>query len=677
MKTDSRFRAAAAAFLLAASVSLPGADKLDLERNTPVPEGTTIPLQDFFRPALFRDPRINPGGTHIAALVTKGVDKYSLLVYDIAKQSIESVSGLREQQIGSFDWLTDRRLMFRFEQDKVFPVGVYAVEVGAMDRAYPLLQLNNVRFISVPPAKRDEPVIWIYYDSETRKDRGLAKLNTGLSTGTVVDINFRGTIESANYALIQENNERHIAAALDSLLLPGEFTTNYYADKTGAPVLATAGPGARERLYYAEGKEWKQSPIVPDLNPVFAAGNEPGQVIGLGDLTGGKPRPLQVMDVRTRQPVLELLQDKGYDFNGWLYRDPATHEIVGVYYHRGGPQSVWFTEVYRGLQKVLDGFFPGLSVRLLGSDEKLGTFLVETSSDRQPPIYYTVDLAKRLVALVKNSAPWIDPKRMRPTAIIKYKTRDGRALDAYVTMPAGATKENPPPLVVLAHGWLEPRATWRFEPTVQFLASRGYAVLQPNLRRDEGYRWMVPHADEWDVGKMHDDVTDAARTLVKSGLVDRNRVAIMGERIGGYLALSGLTREAGLYRCAVSIGGLYDWADWFRDRKFYELNDNQYEFLTTKIGDPAKEKDKFAALSPVNAADKAAGPVFVAHMKDDGYISVNQATKLISALKDHNVECDTFLIPDEFGDILRLDTRVELYGRIEAFLAKHLATAKP
>ena len=130
-----------------------------------------------------------------------------------------------------------------------------------------------------------------------------------------------------------------------------------------------------------------------------------------------------------------------------------------------------------------------LYTSIQGNDAQ-NIFLVATYSDRQPVRYSWVDLDKHTGGLIKDSMPWIDPKRMRPESAIKFKTRDGRELDAYLTLPAGASKKNPPPLVVVPHGgpWL--RENWGFDREAQFLASRGYAVLKPNYRGSYGYDWM-------------------------------------------------------------------------------------------------------------------------------------------------------------------------------------------
>jgi dipeptidyl aminopeptidase/acylaminoacyl peptidase len=349
--------------------------------------------------------------------------------------------------------------------------------------------------------------------------------------------------------------------------------------------------------------------------------------------------------------------------------------IIGAVFDRNGPTVAWFTEEYRSLQKILNAFFPGLVVRIIGSDEAQKLFLVATFSDRQPAIYNWVNLETRQVGLIKRSAPWIDVKRMQPMTPLKFKTRDGRELDAYLTLPAGASKKNPPPLVVLPHGGPWARDTWGFDGEVQFLASRGYAVLQPNYRGSNGYCWMFPYDDQWALRKMHDDVTDATKALIASKLIDGNRVAIMGTSFGGYLALSGVVNEPELYRCAVTIAGVFDYAQVLQERKYDKYDNPSYGYFIRRLGDPKKEPGKFDAISPGRHVDRVRVPVFVAHGKDDPVADIGESKRLVSELEKFHVPCEKLFISGEGHGMGHLKNEVELYGRIEAFLAKNLMAA--
>ena len=243
-------------------------------------------------------------------------------------------------------------------------------------------------------------------------------------------------------------------------------------------------------------------------------------------------------------------------------------------------------------------------------------------------------------------------------------------------MPAGASKENPAPLVVLAHGGPWVRDTWGYDGEVQFLANRGYAVLQPNYRGSPGYNWMFPEEDEWDFRKMHNDVTDATKTMIASGLIDSGRIAIMGGSFGGYLAVSGVVNEPALYRCAVTMAGVFDWEQLIKDKKYNKYESPTYGRMLRKLGDPKQQPEKFDSISPGRHADQIRVPVFVSGGKDDQTVEIEQSKTLISALNRFKVPHETYIVSEEGHGMAHFDKRVELYTRIESFLAKNLAAGK-
>ena len=558
--------------LAAATRQTGAAEKLDLDRETPVPATEKIPVVDFFRPLLLQQPKLNPSGTHIAAIVTEGEDRHQLLVYELQTQKVEAVSYPGDRDIYEADWLNNQRLIFQLGARKLYGVGLMAAEVGSLTEAYPLLQYYNSSLLAIPPQNRLRPLVWNRYDGlnfDARHDLGVAVVNTDLKNGKMVDL-LGATADMLRLDYVRENNQRHI---LQTYAVPeGGNTLGYQTDIEGRLEFSVTASNGVMTLHHLVGDHWEKCPVDLDHIDIVDHGNKPGELVVLGPRQNGKPRALQFMDGASGKLGEVLLQDNAYDFyggglsHGWLYRDPVGHQIIGAFFDRKGPQVVWFNEDYRALQKILDGFFPGLVVRIIGSDEAQKLFLVATFSDRQPVVYNWVDLEKRTAGLIKRTAPWIDRTRMQPMNVVKFKTRDGHQLDAYLTLPVGASKTNPPPMVVLSHGGPWARDTWGFDGEVQFLASRGYAVLQPNYRGSNGYGWMFPEKDNWDFAKMHDDVTDATKAMSVSGLVDPGRIAIMGGSFGGYLAIAGVVYEPALYRCAVTIAGVFDWEQQIRDK---------------------------------------------------------------------------------------------------------------
>jgi dipeptidyl aminopeptidase/acylaminoacyl peptidase len=226
-------------------------------------------------------------------------------------------------------------------------------------------------------------------------------------------------------------------------------------------------------------------------------------------------------------------------------------------------------------------------------------------------------------------------------------------------------------LVVYPHDGPDQRDRWGFDARAQHLASRGYAVLQPNYRGSSGYNWMFPESDQWDYVKMHKDVTAATKTVLRTGLIVKDRVAIMGETFGAYLALSGAVHEPDLYKCVVGIGGIYDWAEVMHEAKDSQYYSGQYGRWKLKLGDPNTEKEKFRRISPIHFVENMKAPMFVAHDKEDPNISVLESRRLVGELKDYGITHDTLYIAQE-GGMAHLANRVEVLEEVEAFLAKHL-----
>ena len=672
--------ALAISLFLGATELISGANNYDLSRVTPVPANEQIPVVDFFRPLALQRPELNRSGSHIAAIVTVEADHHDLLVYERETQKVQRIGGIGDKDIGQFWWLNDSRLMFRLSTWKLYSLGMLAADLGKFNEAYPLLQFYGSQVIAVPTDNNLLPLVWNRYDGldDSRKDLGAATINPDISTGKYINLLGANAVWS-DAVIARENNEKHIVSRFP---LPGPGVgAGYLADKDGRLEFAFTIQDGVETMHRLVDNHWEKCPVDLDRIDVIDCADEPGQLVVLGPRQVGKPRALQLMDGATGQLGRVLLQDEAYDFygeglsEGRLYRDPSSHRILGATYERNGPTAVWFDEGYGKLQGIMERFFPGVVVRILGSDAAQKIFLVVTFSDRQPAIYSWVDPEKRSAALIKKSAPWIDPNRMRPMSIISFKTRDGRKLDAYLTLPAGASKENPPPLVVLPHGGPWVRDSWGFDGEVQFLASRGYAVLQPNYRGSNGYGWMFPWEDNWDFLKMHDDVTDATRAVIKSKLIDGSRVAILGTSFGGYLALTGVINEPSLYRCAVTIAGVSDWAQQVKDKKYYQFDSGTYGYFLRKIGDPDKDVEKFDAISPGRHVDRIRVPIFVAHGKEDEIVDIGQSKRLISELKKYNVPYESLLASEEGHGMAHLKNEVELYTRIDAFLAKNLASA--
>jgi dienelactone hydrolase len=663
--------------LVAGSFALPlglaAGPKLDFDRITPVPSTEPIPVFDFFREPFLQNPVLNPSGTHIAAVVSAGEDHTSLMVMDLASKQIEAVSVRGDSDIDNVWWLDDERYLFEISVKKIGFATLAAGRVGHSGDSYPVIQYAGASLVAVPPADRLHPLVRIpAYTNVTGKYAEAMNVNAAFGTGKLIEPLKPGMTNMKQLDDAAEDNLRHISRRLPVLETPDGFNLSYFANKDGQLEFATSSRDGVRALHRLEGDKWAACPEDLDEIEVLGSGDEPGEIVVVGARREGQPRALEILNAADGKSKEVLIDDKVYDFNGWLYRDPVSHRIVGAVFDRAGPEVFWFEQGYRDLQKAVNKLFPGQVARIIGNDEKGKGVLISAYSDRQPAIYNYVDLEKHTVSPLQNSRPWIDPTRMQPTSIIKYKTRDGRKLDAYVTLPAGATKANPPPVIVLLPDYNSARAKWEFDPVTQFFASRGYAVFRPNLRGSAGYSGQFPTADEWDFRKMREDVVDATKALLGSGYVNPQQVAVMGSAFGGHLALAAAAFEPAMFQCAVAGSPVADWANWVEETRTEKFENPYFTRMIRKLGDPKKQPEKFDAISPLRHAGDIRAAVFIYYGEYDPSDGTARSKELLSRVRQNGHPAESESYRNEAVGVRHIGNVVEVYSRIEAFLAANL-----
>jgi hypothetical protein len=478
----------------------------DTERMTPVPADQPIPVSDFFRYGRIRAPSLNDSGTHFAAIISDGQDKQMLIIMEVKSWESEVLYGQDNKDIYSFSWLTDDRLMFNLSKDKRWADSMMVAKIGRKIDMYSIYKLGTTRIIGIPEDDPLRPIVWIEGGTLAKEDLGAVVLNAKLNadSGNPMGLNsmHKSEFEHALYI-----NEQHIEKLHPKVSTSWGQITGFQSDRKGNLAYAYTIDDGRPKLHQLQGKTWVPSPVDLDAFNVHRVADKPGHLLVTEAITTGEPGKLYELDAATGKLGEMIFQDPEYGFAGRIYRDRKTDTVAGVIYDRAGPISIWFDESYEDLQQALNSFFPKKVVRLIDSNEAATVFVAQVYSDREPISYHLVDLANKKVILIGNDRPWLDPQRMQRMNIIQFNTGDGEKLDAYVTLPAGASKESPPPLIVMPHGGPWARDRWGFNPTVQFLVSRGYAVLQPNYRGSTGSGWRFSIEDQWDFVKMHEDVS--------------------------------------------------------------------------------------------------------------------------------------------------------------------------
>lgn len=620
-----------------------------LKRMAPVPPAEPIPIVDFVRPDLFSQVQLNHTGTHIGAIVPDNDDHTSLITYDLRKQQLSGTSAPPgDNDIATFNWLDGIRLTYIISHRKL--AGRVFIR-GAADR------LSDVEPIYTTTA----PSVALSVFGTTPEDR----------TQLLVDY-VHATTRYDHVELINAVHTGNSITRYPELTSDHGFNTGFIPDKMEKLAFGIVEEDGAYSLSRLEGEKWRRCPENLDEIDIVSAGDNAGELAVLGPRDGKGPRPLEFMDAESGRVKEVILQDPAYDFSGWLFHDPVSQNIVGAMYDRAAPHVVWFTEAYQNLQKTVDHLFPGQVVRVQGMDDSGTTVLITSGSDIQPVVYSWVNLAAHKSGLIKNSRPWIDPKRMHHVGVIRYATAEGRQIDAYLTLPTGATKAHPVPMVVLAFAASGGRWVWNYDDQVQWLASRGYAVLQPNHRGSAGSTWMYPESENWNLRGMTDDIAAATRKAIATGVIDSSRVAISGEEFGGYLAFSSIAFEPGLYKCATALSAYADFGRYIIEDKYLQYSDPTYSRYLRKLGDPHRNKEKFDAMSPIVHASGINSALFVAWGEYDDPELIRESKDMASAASHGSNHVETHSYMDEAGGVNHLDHRVDYYQQLEAFLSRNL-----
>ncbi len=344
--------------------------------------------------------------------------------------------------------------------------------------------------------------------------------------------------------------------------------------------------------------------------------------------------------------------------------------ITGVSFTTDKRHYHFFDEQRKNLQKTLQGKLPGYEVALTSMNKNEDKVLVRTYSDRSLGAYYFYDLNSKEFKKLVDVSPWINENDMAVMKPIKYTSRDGLTIHGYLTLPKGVEAKNLP-VVVNPHGGPWARDHWGFNPEIQFLANRGYAVLQMNFRGSTGYGrhfWEISFK-EW--GKtMQDDITDGVKWLIDQGIADPKRVGIYGGSYGGYATLAGITFTPDLYACAVDYVGVSNLFTFMNTIPPYWKP--YLDMFHEMVGDPVKDKKLMEEASPVMHVDKIKVPLFIAQGKNDPRVNIDESDQMVEALKKRGIEVEYMVKDNEGHGFHNEENRFDFYNAMEKFWAKHL-----
>lgn len=372
--------------------------------------------------------------------------------------------------------------------------------------------------------------------------------------------------------------------------------------------------------------------------------------------------------------MLESDPENRVDFGG-LRMDRNTRKIISTSYTDDKTRYNWRDKAWEADYKFLQEKFPGREISFQNATNDYSKFLIAVHGDKYASEAWYFDAKTR--ELIHQYTPRPELKAVEeylaPMTPIRYPSSDGLEIPAYLTVPAGVEPKNLP-VVVLVHGGPKgPRDSWGYDPQVQFLANRGYAVLQPNFRASGGYGKKFLNSGDMQWGKlMQDDITWGVKHLIEEGIADKDRVAIMGGSYGGYATLAGLAFTPDTYACGVDIVG---------PSNIFTLLDSippYWEagraFLYGMVGDPATEegKERIQEASPLFSADKISRPLLIVQGANDPRVKQAEADQIAIALRDQGHKVSYLLADDEGHGFAKPVNRMAMYAEIEEFLADQI-----
>lgn len=625
-----------------------------------------IPIVAFVRGAEYENPRLSPDGKHLALRVVlrqEEGDLHLLTIYDLA--SMKAMSTMRMQKYempGNLHWVSNTRLVVEMAKDlgwreaPVWTGELLATNVDGSNQKYLYgyqMFLRSTKgysgrddygfgYVLALPTVRNgtffmREVKW----NDASKRTFLYEMDANTAARKLVS-----EIEMPRLQfLMQHDNQVRYAFGTDE--------ENDYLVK---------------RLN--NGGEWIDAPRKSPrelFGPIaFTADNK--SVLATVS-SAGEPRALVQEDMATGERRT-LVQDKRGDVNFYLWgARPRLPLAAGT--RIGIPKLNYLLVDHPEvrLHQTLSAQFPGQYVGFNTFSDDAQKLVFFVSSDKNPGDYYLLDRATGKADHLFAVRPAIDPDRMAERRPIEFKARTGTTMHGFLTLPPGLEAKQLP-LVLLPHGGpLGIADRWFYDADAQFLASRGYAVLQINYRGSggRGPKFRDQGNGQYGTG-IQEDMIDGVKWAIEQGTADPARICVFGASFGGYSAMMAVVRAPGMFKCAAGLAGVYDLPMIFAQdstRRYKSV----YNFFKKALGE---NKADLEGNSPARLAEKINVPVFLAHGEQDETALPEQAEAMHAALNKAGKAHEWMMVPKEGHGFYAEKNRIAFYEKLEAFLAKHI-----
>ena len=621
-----------------------------------------ISSQDLFRNPDVAAAELSPDGKSMALSVT--VDgKKTLAVMGIGTGAVKQLAAFGDAEVGHFYWQNKERIVYSltylfdehnwtgYISDGLFAINrdgsqarelVSTVEKQIGNRTQ---EIRVVRTVSLIDGKPDEILVSESHSGDN--DIKAFHLNTVTGRMKEIPLSFAGEVQQ------------------------------FWADHAGNIRLAavTSSDISKEALWYRDndGAPWRKitelGKLEADFTPV--AFDTDDRTLFVSVTENGDKSALYKFDFANNKIGEKFYANDQADVGHGLIFSRDTHKLFGVRYNGDQPGTYWIDEKRKEIQQDIDDALPG-QINDITGDEQAAGLLVRSYSDTNPGVYYYYTPATHKLKKLFSYRPWLHADDLSAQLVFHYNARDGLDIPAYLTLPKGKPVKRLP-LIVLAHGGPWARDEWGFDEEVQFLASRGYAVLQPQFRSSVGYGYKLFSKGwkQWGMS-MQDDITDGVQNLIKQGVVDPAKVCIMGASYGGYAAMIGAAKDPGLYRCAIDMFGVTDIklqhkiSDWADDDDFLRYDAKEL------IGDLDKDSAHFDEISPLKQAAKIKIPVLMVYGAKDKRVPIAEGEKLRDVLQKQGTIVEWMSMANEGHGFSNVEAdRYTFYDALDTFLKKY------
>ena len=604
---------------------------------------TMIPLKDFFRNPEMSSFSLSPDGKHISYMKPweEGNRMMNVYVRPIDSNDEVRITDASKRSLYGYFWINDNRIAYVQDKGGDENIHIYAVDIDGKNNI-DLTPFENIQARITDDLEDDPNFMLVALNKRNPQIHDVYRLN----------------VNNGDMDMIAEN--------------PGNIS-GWGTDHDGKLRIATTSDGVNTSLLYRENEDDDFKSILTtnfkeSVSPLFFTFDN--KELYVSSNRGRDKSAIFKFDLETAKEGELIFEHDEVDVYG-LMSSKKRKVITGVSYTTDKRQIHFFDKWRENLQSTLESQLKGVEVAISGLSKDETKAIVVTYSDRSRGTYYYYDIENDNLTKLADLSPWLNEDDMAFMKPIKYKSRDGLTIPGYLTLPLNYKKGEKLPVVINPHGGPWARDNWGFNPEIQFLANRGYAVLQMNFRGSVGYGrefWEISFK-QW--GKtMQDDITDGVNWLIEEGIADPARIAIYGASYGGYATLAGLTFTPDIYACGIDYVGVSNIFTLLETLPpYWELG---RQMMYEMVGNPETEKELLEAASPLFHIDKIKAPLLVAQGANDPRVKQAESDQIVDALKAKGIDVPYILKEDEGHGFYNEENQFDFYQEMEKFLDKHL-----